>query len=329
MKVARDFNLIQIKKMKILINFSIFAFFLFVLGSCNNDKDDLKNDSNNFAIHLQLQNLKKPDVVLNIIEKGLFNSSIINSINFNNYNDTPKKWKFEVFENSNRIKTITFINPHYLCQNSVCNFYYENNLITKVETVSVNVCQDFSTKTEFKYNYEQNVLVSIFAKYYYSDLKTSNSLIQVGENYFSYNPDGTIAEIYSDIRPASEPLYGFQKKSFLYDLNKNVIEVKQEEYNSNTYDKKYIFEYNNEINPLKGIYIFSAIIGGLPNYGFESSLGPIFLSNNCIKSVKSEYLHSQSHFDNTINFTTNLSNQTIADFGSESNYQYWFRNYVN
>lgn len=315
--------------MKILINFSIFAFFLFVLGSCNNDKDDLKNDSNNFAIHLQLQNLKKPDVVLNIIEKGLFNSSIINSINFNNYNDTPKKWKFEVFENSNRIKTITFINPHYLCQNSVCNFYYENNLITKVETVSVNVCQDFSTKTEFKYNYEQNVLVSIFAKYYYSDLKTSNSLIQVGENYFSYNPDGTIAEIYSDIRPASEPLYGFQKKSFLYDLNKNVIEVKQEEYNSNTYDKKYIFEYNNEINPLKGIYIFSAIIGGLPNYGFESSLGPIFLSNNCIKSVKSEYLHSQSHFDNTINFTTNLSNQTIADFGSESNYQYWFRNYVN
>jgi hypothetical protein len=315
--------------MKLLTNFSIITFFIFVLGSCCNDKDESKNDLGNLTIHPQLQNLKKPDIVLNILENGLFNSNIINSIYLDNYNNTSRKWDFNVFDNSNRIKSIKFTNPNNLCQNAILNYYYENNLISKIEIISVNVCQEFNTKRELKYNYEQNLLVSIFAKYYYSDINTTNKLTEVGEDYFSYNPNGTIAEIYSNIRPASEPVHGYQKKSFLYDSNNNVIEVKQEEYNSNTYNYKFIFDYNNEINPLKGIYVFSGEIGGLPNYGIESSLGPIFLSNNCIKSVKSEPLNSQNNFDNTLILTTNLSNQKITDFGSEASYQYWFRNYVN
>jgi hypothetical protein len=163
----------------------------------------------------------------------------------------------------------------------------------------------------------------------YSDQNVTKKIIFVGENYFSYNLNGTIAEIYSDFREVNEPLQGYQKKSFTYDSNNNVVEVTQEEYNSNTYDKKYIFTYNNEINPLKGIYLFSTERNILPDYGFESSLGPIFLSNNCVKSVRSEYINLPQNFDNTINFTTNLSNGNIVDFGSEPGYQYWFRNYVN
>lgn len=319
-------TLIKVSNMK--INYLILAF-LVLFVSCCSDKGEIQNNSSNVEIHSQLLNLKKPDVILNVIENGLFNSTIINSINFNDYNNNQKTWNFDVFANSNRIKSITFINPNNSCITSVCNFNYENNLISKVDIIDVDICQKYSVIRELKYNYEQNLLISIFAKYINKDVNGNKTLTQVGENYFSYNPNGTIAEIYSDIRPASEPLYGYQKKTFFYDSNNNVIEVQQQQYNSNTYDQKFIFEYNKEINPLKGIYVFSGIIGGLPNYGFESSLGPIFLSNNCIKSVKSQYLNNTNNFDNTIILTTNSISQKILDFGSEESYQYWFRNFIN
>ncbi|WP_310559661.1 hypothetical protein [Flavobacterium sp.] len=300
-----------------------------VLSSCS-DKDDFAETIKAPEIHPQLRNLKKPTVILNTIETGLFNSIKINSIHSNNYNDTPRQWKFETFPDTNRIQKIITSNPNYLCAISTDTFYYENDLISKIISIENNVCLEFSLKREYTYHYDQNVLMSIFAKYYYSDAKSTNVLGQIGENHFSYNSDGTIAEIYSDIRPGSDPtIYGYQKKTLIYDKNKNVIEVNQEEYNSSTYDRKYIFEYDENINPLKGIYIFSAVIGGMPNYGFESSLGPIFLSNNCIKSVRSENLNHPNNFNNIQYFTTTISNKKGGSFGSEMNYQYWFRCYIN
>jgi hypothetical protein len=311
-------------KAKILILLGL----LIAIVGCNDD-DDIQTITV-LQIHPQLRNLKKPDVVLNTIETGLFNSFVIHSIYFNNYNDTPRHWSFETFPNTNRIHKIITSDPNYLCAISTDTFYYENDLISKIISIENNVCLEYTLKREFTYNYDQNVLISIFAKYYYSDARSTNVLGQIGENYFSYNSNGTISEIYSDIRPASDPIiYGYQKKTLTYDANNNVVEVKQEEYNSNTYDKKYIFEYDTNINPLKGIYIFSAVSFGLPKYGEESALGPIFLSNNCIKSVKSESLNHQSNFDDTKFFTTTTSGQTISNFGSEMNYQYWFRNYIN
>jgi hypothetical protein len=305
--------------------FFIYIFLVILNFSCSEDDQDIVISN---SLHPQLANLKKPNIILNNIEKGLFNSSIINSINFQNYNGTPKNWIYEVFENSNRIKSITYSTP-YICENVVISLSYENNLISKIESVRNNTCLEFTVTDEFIYNYEENVLVSISAKYMYSDLNVTKEIIRIGENYFSYNLNGTIAEIYSDLRNVNEPLVGYQKKSFTYDSNNNVIEVTQELFHSNTYDKRYFFTYNDEINPLKGIYLFSSLASTLPNYGFESSLGPIFLSNNCIKSARSEYINSPQNFDNTINFTTNLSNGKIVDFGSEPGYQYWFRNYVN
>ena len=301
-----------------------------MLSSCTDNDDFVSETIKAPEIHPQLRNLKKPDIVLNTIEKGLFNSIKINSIHFNNYNDTPRHWNFETFPGTTRIQKIITSNPNYLCAVSTDTFYYENDLISKIISIENNVCLEFTLKREFTYNYDQNVLISIFAKYYYSDAKSTNVLGQIGENHFSYNSDGTIAEIYSDIRPGSDPtIYGYQKKTLTYDKNKNVIEVKQEEYNSNTYDQKYIFEYDENSNPLKGIYIFSAVLAGMPNYGFESSLGPIFLSNNCIKSVRSEYLNHQNNFNNIQYFTTSISNKKGGSFGSELNYQYWFRCYIN
>jgi hypothetical protein len=306
--------------------FSFIYIILIVLNfSCSVDEE---SKAINNSLHPQLANLKKPNIKLNNIEKGLFNSSTINSINFQNYNSTPKKWIYEVFENSNRIKSITYSTP-YICENIVISFSYENNLISKIESVRNNTCLEFTATDEFIYNYEENVLVSISAKYMYSDLNVTKKILRVGENYFSYNLNGTIAEIYSDFRDVNDPLVGYQKKSYAYDSNNNVIEVTQEEFNANTYDKRYFFTYNNEINPLKGIYIFSTLSHILPNYGFESSLGPIFLSNNCINSVRSEYINLPHNFDNTINFITNVSNGKIVDYGSELGYQYWFRNYIN
>ena len=314
--------------MKNLIIRILFVFV--VLSSCTKDDDVNIEPIKASEIHPQLRNLKKPNVVLNTIEKGLFNAFVINSIYFNNYNNTPRQWNFETFTNTNRIHKIITSNPNYICAVNTDTFYYENDLISKIISIENNVCLEFSLRREFIYKYDQNVLISIFAKYYYSDATSTNVLAQIGENHFSYNSNGTIAEIYSDIRPGSDPVInGYQKKTLSYDNNNNVIEVKQEEYHSNTYDKKYIFEYADKVNPLKGIYIFSGVLGGMPNYGVESSLGPIFLSNNCIKSVRSEYLNQQNNFNDTKFFTTTTSGQTIINFGSEMNYQYWFRNYIN
>lgn len=307
-------------------NCILISFFIIFI-SCSNNDNEIKNEVP--TTHPQLVNLQKPDVNLKIIENGDFNSNIINSISYINFNNKQQISNFEVFENTKRIKRITIHNPDYLCITSISNYYYENNVVSEIEIIDEDVCNDYTRIIELKYNYELDVLTSIFISYYYLDVNNSKKLMQVGENYFSYNPNGTIAEIFYDIRLAYEPLYGYAKLSYLYDSNNNVKEVKQENYYSNTYDQKYIFEYSDDINPLKGIYIFSGGGLGLNNFGVESNLGPVFLSNNCIKSVKSEYLYHPNNFDNTKFFTTNSINNKILDYGSEPNYQYWFRNYIN
>jgi hypothetical protein len=279
----------------------------------------------------QILNLKKPDKILNDIAKGEFHSQTINSVHFKNFNDIPKIWYFEVFPNTNKIKTIRFNrNPNapFLCEETTMYYKYKDNLIDEIESVRIDVCLAFKATILFKYNYENSVLISITAKGYYSDSIVVNKLMLVGENYFSYNPDGTIAEIYGDMRSVTEPLYGYGKTTLLYDSNKNVIEAKAEDFFSNTYDKKYTFEYDNNINPLKGVYIFSWVLSTLPNNGVESLLGPNFLSNNCIKSVKSENLNRPTPFPETKLFTSNKVNNKIIDFGSDPNYPFWFRNYI-
>lgn len=279
---------------------------------------------------IQVLSLKKPDTILNDIAKGEFHSQIINSIHFKNYNDIPKIWYFEVFPNSNKIKTIKLNNrPNapFLCEETIYYFKYKNNLIDEIESIRTDFCLRYTAPILFKYNYENNVLISITAKGYYSDSIVINKLMLVGENYFSYNPDGTVSEIYSNMRSINEPLYGYNKITLVYNSEKNVIEARGEDFFSNTYDQKYTFEYDNNINPLKGLFIFSWVLNTLPSNGEESTIGPNFLSNNCIKAVKIEYVNRPTPFPQTKLFSSNKVNNRISDFGSDPNYLYWFRNY--
>ena len=85
-------------------------------------------------------------------------------------------------------------------------------------------------------------------------------------------------EIYSNHRGGDSKVYGYQKKTLKYDSCGNVIEVRREEYDTSQYDEKYTFEYDNSLNPLKGLYIISSVQAEIPGYGYASSLGPRFLS---------------------------------------------------
>ncbi|RZK09182.1 MAG: hypothetical protein EOO43_21250, partial [Flavobacterium sp.] len=97
----------------------------------------------------------------------------------------------------------------------------------------------------------------------------------IEENYFSYNIDGTIAEMYTDFRTNTELFNGYQKFTYEYNVDKNVISYTQENFYSNTYDQKYTFTYDKNLNPFKGFFI--ALSSRKPSLGFESAAGPFFL----------------------------------------------------
>jgi hypothetical protein len=147
----------------------------------------------------------------------------------------------------------------------------------------------------------------------------------IAENHFSYNPNGTIAEIYSDFRPVREPLYGYSKASFQYDENQNVISLTGERFFRNDYDKKCTFTYDSIPNPFKGLYI----AGSFQRPGLKSaSIGPFFLSNHNVTQVKEEYLNKPDKDPKFEYFVVNTDKKKVTDYGNDPDDKYWFRYYI-
>lgn len=311
-----------------------FFFKYFLLLVCSiyfigcEDESELQSVEEQIKTHPQLQNLQKPDVILNPISKGVFYSDVITLIQKTSISGNNSNWHFKTYENSNRIESITFEDPTYICIESVATFFYKNELIDKIELKSINTCLEFETTKIIQFNYDTDVLMSLFFKGYYKDEKTPEKLMSVGENFFSYNKNGTIAEMFTSIREVYEPLTGYQKLTFTYNDNDNVIETKQEFYGDSRYDAKYSFTYDTNLNPLKGIYFFSSLLVQMPQYSFETALGPIFLSNNCLKSSKRDYLYTQNNADTTIRFENIVENGKVISFGSAPDYARWFKNEI-
>jgi hypothetical protein len=263
--------------------------------------------------------LHNPDVILNDIATGKISGPKMARIYFENYNDTPYRIYIEyVGDDTDRIKKLTYINPNYTCEVTTLTFTYRiaDEFIDKVALNTVNTCLEYEVNKIFNYNYEHGVLKSI---------KMDNDAFF--ENvYFSYNPDGTVAILYRDSRPKSDPtFYGYQKFIYTYDANKNVTSYVREDFSSNQYDQKYTFTYDNTTNPFRGFYISSSV--RKPSLGFSSSAGPFFLSRNNIASVKEEYVNIEAipvmeYFDVT------LYQNKIVDYGNDGANQYWFRYYL-
>lgn len=293
----------------ILIN----ILFLFLISCCKEDE----NIQTNLVVNAPLPELKNPDVILNDIGKGEIIGSKITSIYYQNYNSTPYNINFEYLNNTNKIKKLNYVNPNYLCETTTLNYFYRNdNYIDKIVLKTINTCLEYEVNKTFNYNYENGVLKSI---------KMDN--VSLIENiYFSYNPNGTVSEMYIDSRPKSETnIYGYQKFSYEYDINKNVTSFKQEDFSTNQYDHKYTFTYDNKTNPFKGFFI--TLSARRPSLGFTSGAGPFFLSENNITSIKEEYINITASpiFEY---FDLNFQNNNLIDYGNDSNNQYWFRYYV-
>lgn len=308
-----------------------FKYFLLLVCSiyftgCEDDSE-LHSVEEQIKTHPQLQNLQKPDIILNQISNGIFYSDVINVIDLKNNLGKHFVWEFKTFENTKRIESITFKNPTYICVNGIATFFYKNDLIDKIEFKSTNVCLEFETKKIIQFNYDSGVLMSLFFKGYYKNEKTPEKLMSLGENFFSYNKNGTIAEMFTSIREVYEPLTGYNKFTFTYNDN-NIIETKQEFYGDSRYDLKHTYTYDSNLNPLKGIFIFSSFLAEMPQYTFESTFGPVFLSNNCLKSSKRDYLYSQNNADTTIPFQNIVENGKIISFGSAPEYPRWFKNEI-
>lgn len=284
----------------------------FLLISC--DKDDDNGGTN--QVLTPLPELRNPDIILNDIAKGEI-ASRVSSVRYQNYNGTPYVYYFSYFNDSNKIKMLEYVNPNYTCETTTLTYSYRNDgFIDKIVLLTINTCLEYEIHKTYNYNYENGVLKSI---------KMDNeSLIE--NIYFSYNPDGTVAIMYTDLRPKSETnIYGYQKFTYKYDENKNVTSFTQEDFSTNQYDHKYTFTYDDKPNAFKGFFI--TLSARRPSLGFSSGAGPFFLSQNNITSVKEEYINV-AHQPSFEYFDLNFQNDYLIDYGNDSMNQYWFRYYI-
>ena len=303
-------------------------FFLVLLTSCTKREEIAVPEAEKPVINMPIPTLKRPDIILNELAKGDFHNGNITYIDTENSANVRREWRFQVGGNSNQINGLSMVSPPYLCEKTELTFKYNSsNFIDEIVSVRTNSCLEFSSKWVYKYNYEDKLLVSIIGKNYFTSSTANSVSFQMCENLFSYYPDGKVHEIYSRFGEVGINNNGYQKKTLQYDSLGNVVEVTREEHTTSNYDEKYTFEYEDKLNPLKGIYIISSIQAELPGYGYASSLGPRFLSRNCVKSIKSEYLH-QTKSPRLEYFDSQVVNNRVVDFGHRTSSTDWMRYFI-
>ena len=262
-----------------------------VLLACNNDDDSWTAMDN--TQHTPPTGLKRPDVILNDIAKGTFNNGVLQSVYKETYTNLNYTWLFTTDELGERIKSMIY--EHSCETTSFTYFYNTSNLIDSIVSVRYSPCTEVELKWVHHYNYDDGLLISITGKSYLTSDNATNKLMMVGENYFSYHPDGNVAEIYFDLRSPGVIFKGYSKFVYEYDEHNNVASVTRKEFGNDTYDQKYTYEYDDNINPFRGIYVASNHWVTMPSLDYEAYIGPDFLSGNCVKSVKEEYVNNPSN----------------------------------
>ena len=271
-------------------------------------------------------NFKRPDVIRNDLAKGDFRNGIVTYIDTENSAYVRREWRFQVEDGTSRVKNLSMVAPPYLCEKTEIKFQYlADGFIDQIISARKDSCAEYVSKWVYKYNYEEKLLVSIVGKNYYTSATADNLYMNISEDFFTYHPDGRVHEIYSTHREASNKNYTYHKISLIYDRNDNVIEVIREGHETGQYDEKFTFTYDDNKNPLEGLYIFGNL--QLPSYGYAGSLGPRFLSKNCIKAIKSEYLyHSQN--PRIDYYDSKTRDNKVIDFGYRISSIDWMRYFI-
>ena len=282
----------------------IIPILLLVIMSCSKDSETDDEKSYPFV-------LDNPEVNLNIISSGELPYKI-HSITSDNYlNNPPDTYTLEYYGLTNKIKKV-FYQSNNLCENETNAFFYRSdNLISRVENLKIRHCEpEFQSVTTYNYNYEGDVLKSVIGR--------NESFIY--EAFFSYNPNGTIKEIYTNSRPINETHYGYTKTKLAYDENYNVVEITGEDYYSPTYDSRTTIEYDNKINPLKGLFVMNIFNNPIKFFGYLNTNNSIY--------IKSEYLNIEAQ--PTENFyQTTFEDQKLRSYGDIDGYPFWRQYFIN
>lgn len=283
--------------------------FLIFFSSCNKDDNSTTGDAGQNPSDLLV--LSDPEINLNIISSGELPKKISSITSANHLNNPPDTYLFEYIPNSNKIKKIFYTGSN-TCENETNTYYYNSeNIIDRVENLKIRDCPpEFQSTTIFKYNYKNGVLKSVIG----------NNESFIYETFFSYNPNGTIKEFYTNLRPKSETIWGYSKSILKYDNNFNVIEITGNDYYSSTYDGKSEFEHDNKINPLKGLFVSNNFNRPFNNFNY--------LNNNNVTRIKSDYINLPSN--PTINYyESNFLNDYLSYYGDLEGYPYWRKYFIN
>jgi len=264
--------------------------------------------------------LNMPEIIQNDLAKGTFNNGIIKSVYCQTYNWVEKLWEFEIDENQ-RIKTIHYDRLTTGCEITTYHYTYTaQGLIDSVVYIRENYCNDFTSKWVYKYNYVQGALKNISGKGYFTDDTTVDKLISFSENYFSYYPNGTISDIYSHNWQNYETSFdGYRKISLKYDSNDNVIECI-------TPELRLTYEYDTALNPYKGIFVMMKELATLPHFAYECYIAPGYLSNNCLKSAKRQYLGIPNSIN--LNYQSVLNGSVVTSYGTGPDDPNWINNTI-
>ena len=282
--------------MKRILVFGLWAVFL----SCTSD-DDLSSHSKPEAHH-QLKDLKRPKIILNDLAKGELNSEnkIVHAVS-----DFPGgEFYFKYMPNSRKFKQITYSSNGSWCVDEILQFYYRDDLIDSLEFWENSTGCEKVLKT-YRFNYEDGLLKNI---------TYDNSDYFIEESYFSYNEDGTIHQIFHSFRDKDVTEYEYTELTYFYDENQNLVELFRNETHSDEYDKRYTYTYDSEINPFKGNYPIKSLLWTL--LGYESFIGPAFLSNNNLQKCVIEYVSSGSRSE--IYYETDYDKGRLTKFGDDN-----------
>lgn len=298
----------QTKTYKMKINI-IFFLLLFLCYGCSEDNDNQKSATIDLNEIYKSLDLKNPDIILNEIAIGEIQPlRISNILSVNNVNVPPFRYYFEYLPNTNKISKLFTYNNNQCREEISTIFYNSSNFISKVETLTKDFCQQNEFTTIYNFNYSEGVLKSVI----------SNNTSFIYEKYFSYYPNGKISTIYSVGKPKSDPspTRQFIKSYFTYDLNGNVKTMENDQ--TDLYNIKTTYEYDNKTNPLKGFFINNI-------FGRPIQMAGILSENNII-ATKDEYTNFPNipPINNYIQY--NYMNNNVINFSYGVNSTY-FINY--
>lgn len=251
-------------------------FCLVICLSCKKDKNETKVFS-----RIQLESIKEPEFFLDSLGLGeLFIENKISQIKrykfgWDNY------YYFDYYPGTKKLQSILYKPASHpqSCAWVLCEFFYKNNKIDKIEISSPSSGCWVVVKT---YQFE------------YFPIGALKSIIQIddyyiNETFFAYDSIGRVGKIFQSSRYKNETTYRFSETIVKYDIAGNVSEVTFQPPNSNKITERLNYKYDIAINPFKGVYIPRAFFWP---FGWYESY-PSFLSQNVV-SLTTQYNESIS-----------------------------------